>query len=192
MNSVFSDNLAATYTNPEFNRIVFGVLKRLHINYYHPDRTDFEQDARILMAEAMIKFEETVVKPAADRQKARNLYLYQHLYWRLLDRLKAEQAKREHIQLSIDQESSDSDEQKTFEKIFQDPSTDRQFAACETDLFFACLLKRLTSEQRRYVQMIYLGYTGPEIAKRLGISRQGVANLRRRVIQAGQQLLKEG
>lgn len=192
MNLSLSEYLTSTYTDQELNRIIYGVLKRLHINFYHPDRADFEQDARIIMAEGMLQFERLVVEPTNGKQQARNVYLYQHLYWRLLDKLKAQQRQQEHIQLSIDQCNGEDDEQKSLEKIFQDLSAEHHFARCETNLFFATLLKRLTPNQRRYLQMIYLGYTGSEIADRLQISRQGVANLRRRVIIAGRQLLKEG
>lgn len=195
MNPNFSNNLTATYQNPEYQRIIFGVLKRLHIDFYHPDRADFEQDARMIMAQAMEQFENVHVEPTADRQKARNLYLYQHLYWRLLDRLRTQQRQRERIQLSIDQESNFQNNENSsisLEKIFRDFAADRQFCRCETDQFFRTLLTHLTVQQRRYLELLYLGYQPSEIAERLHISKQAVTNLRRRVINCGRVLLNDG
>lgn len=195
MNPNFSNNITATYQNQEYQRIIFGVLKRLHIDFYHPDRPDFEQDARLIMAQAMEQFENVHVEPTADRQKARNLYLYQHLYWRLLDRLRAQQRQRERIQLSIDQESSFENNENSsisLEKIFRDFAADRQFCRCETDQFFRTLLTHLTVQQRRYLELLYLGYQPSEIAERLHISKQAVTNLRRRVINCGRALLNDG
>lgn len=195
MNPNFRNYLAETYDNPEYQRIIFGVLKRLHINFYHPERPDFEQEARLIMAQAMDNFESVHVEPTTDRQKARNLYLYQHLYWRLLDRLRVQQRQRERIQLSIDQESNSQNDESasiSLEKIFRDFSADRQFSRCETDHFFKTLLNHLTTQQRRYLELLYLGYQPNEIAARLHISKQTVTNLRRRVIKCGRALLNDG
>lgn len=189
MHPEFRNYLSETYTNPECQRIIYGVLKRLHINYYHQERADFEQDARLLMAEAMVQFAATHVEPVIDRDQVRNLYLYQHLYWRLLDKIRARQRQALHHQLSIDQFSASDDDQLQLEKILKDFSAERFFVKCETDEFFTTLIKQLTTKQRRYLQMIYLGYSQSEIADRLQISKQAVANLRRRVIESGRRLL---
>lgn len=179
-------NLEETYTNQKLNRIIYGALKRLHINFYHPNRANFEQDACLIMAQAMMDFDQL------DSTTSRNVYLFQRIYWRLLDQLRAEQKKKEHAALSYDQLNATDDSEKSLEKIFRDFSAEHHFTRCETDLFYAQLIERLTPQQRRYLQMLHLGYNGPEIAERLGISRQAVANLRKRVIIAGCQLLNEG
>lgn len=186
MHPELGNNLEKTYTNGELNRIIYGVLKRLHINFYHPNRADYEHEARLIMAEAMID------SAKLNHVTNRNVYLFQRVYWRLLDQLRTENKKKAHINLSFDQLNDEDDAEKSLEKILRDFSADHHFVQCETELFFAQLIKRLTPHQRRYLQMIHLGYTGPEIAERLNISRQAVANLRQRVIIAGRQLLKEG
>lgn len=186
MNPEISQNIALTYTNDEFNHIIFGVLKRLHIDFYHPERADLEQEARIIMAESMVKFDHDHQSACDERE--RNLYLYQSLYWRLLDRLRRTQRNHERVDLSLDQEFGD-EEKYQMQKIMQDFSAEAAFDRLEMNHFFTKLLSSLSTQQRRYVQFVYLGYTNTEIAKRMHISKQAVTNLRRRVIECGRKLL---
>lgn len=195
MNPNLSHYLLATYEHSEYQRILFGVLKRLHVDYYHPERADFEQEGRLIMAEALCQFERVHVEPTTDRDQTCCLYIYQRLYWRLLDRLRVQQHRSEHIQFSLDQLNDPEREENTANsllKIFQDPGVERQFCRCETDQFFRTLLGRLTIQQRRYLELLYLGYQPGEIAERLQISKQAVSNLRRRVINSGRALLNGG
>lgn len=185
-----NDYLQTTYTDPECQRIIFGVLKRLHIYYYHPDRTDFEQEARMIMAKAMQRFDTTHSKLPSQHGHARYLYLYQHLYWRLIDRLRVQKRQTEQIQMSLDKDFANTAAQIQQEKILQDFAAEHEFTKREIHNFLQILITQLTTQQRRYLQLLYLGYKPSEIADRLGISRQAVANLRRRIIKIGRQLVK--
>lgn len=191
MNPNFNYYLTATYHNQEYQRMINGVLKRLHITSYHPQRTDYEQEAHLLMATALCQLTSAV----RNDQQACNVYLYQRLFWRLLDQVRADQTYRSHIQLSIDQINQDdsaSDGHVMLENIFHDWTADRQFCQCEINHFLQQLIQQLTDQQRRYLELVYLDYSPTKIAERLRISRQAVANLRQRVINCGRSLLNEG
>lgn len=193
MNQELNYYLTIVSQNVEYQRIIYGVLKRLHIYPYHPYRADYEQEAHLIMSLALQDFHEHNHK-CTDAKKV-GLFLYQRLYWRLLDRLRAEQIQRNHIQFSIDQINDDHHDEEMpnmFSKIFHDQSVDRQFCHCEINQFFQQLLPLLTNQQRRYLELVYLDYSPAEIAERLHISQQAVSNLRRRVIKCGRTLLNEG
>lgn len=181
-----NDYLQTTYEDPECQRIIFGVLKRLHINHFHPERADYEQEARIIMAKGMLRYDTT----HRGNSNARYLYLYQHLYWRLIDCLRAQKRRLQQIEMSLDKDYDDLNAQLQQEKILQDFAAEHEFTKREMDQFMKKFLERLTPQQRRYIQMLYLGYRPSEIATRLGISRQAVANLRRRIIDVGQHLVQ--
>ena len=185
-----NDYLQTTYTDPECQRIIFGVLKRLHISYYQPDRADFEQEARLIMAKAIQRFDSTHSNLSSDHKSARYLYLYQHLYWRLIDRLRVQKRQTEQIRMSLDKDFANTAAQIQQEKILQDFAAEHEFTKREIHNFLQILITQLTTQQRRYLQLLYLGYKPSEIADRLGISRQAVANLRRRIIKIGRQLVK--
>lgn len=193
MNEELNYYLTMTYQNVEYQRIIYGVLKRLHIHYYHPNRADYEQEAHLIMASALIQLKSINFDSA--KIKEVYLFLYQRLYWRLLDKLRVDQVQRQHIQFSIDQVNQDNngeDLPNMFSKIFRDDSVDQQFCRCEINQFFQQLIPLLTDQQRRYLELVYLDYSTSEIAERLQISRQAVSNLRRRVIECGRTLLNEG
>ena len=185
-----NDYLQTTYTDPECQRIIFGVLKRLHISYYQPDRADFEQEARLIMAKAIQRFDSTHSNLSSDHKSARYLYLYQHLYWRLIDRLRDQTRQTDQIRMSLDTDFADTAAQIQQEKILQDFAAEHEFTKREIHNFLQILITQLTIQQRRYLQLLYLGYKPSEIADRMGISRQAVANLRRRIIKTGRQLVK--
>lgn len=185
-----NDYLQTTYTDPECQRIIFGVLKRLHISYYCPDRADFEQDARLIMAKAMQRFDSTHSNLPSQHNHARYLYLYQHLYWRLIDRLRVQKRRTAQIQMSLDKDFANTAAQIQQEKILQDFAAEHEFTKLEINNFLQTLISQLTTQQRRYLQLLYLGYKPSEIADRLGISRQAVANLRRRIIKIGRHLVR--
>ncbi|WP_295731039.1 sigma-70 family RNA polymerase sigma factor [uncultured Limosilactobacillus sp.] len=176
-----NDYLKTTYQDTECQCIIFGVLKRLHIDHYHPDRPDYEQEARLIMARGMLSYD-TQHRSEHHDDHPRYCYLYQHLYWRLIDQLRNQTRRRQQIEMSLDKEFADCDAQMQQEKILRDLTAEVKFINCEISQLMRSLLQQLTPQQRRYVQMLYLGYRPSEIATRLGISRQAVANLRKRVI----------
>lgn len=45
MNQKLNYYLTIISQNVEYQRIIYGVLKRLHIHSYHPYRADYEQEA---------------------------------------------------------------------------------------------------------------------------------------------------
>ncbi|WP_251546447.1 helix-turn-helix domain-containing protein [Limosilactobacillus caecicola] len=182
-----SDYLKETFDNQEYQKILFGVLKRLHIDYYHPERADFEQEARLVMANELTRLAH---QPAEQQPTNLNLHLYQHLYWRLLDQLRRAQRHQEREPVSLDQSQED-DEKLSLTALLSDEQAGYAFETCELRQFWQRLLKELTPNQIRYLKLVASGYSQKEIAERLHISRQAVSNLRQRVICQGRKLMKE-
>ena len=118
----------------------------MNIHRYHPYRADYEQEAHLIMALALQDFHEQNFNQADAKEDV--LFLYQWMYWRLLNKLRAEQIHRQHIQFSIDQINDDHHDEEVpnmLSKIFHDQSVDHQFCHCEINQFFQQLLPLLTN-----------------------------------------------
>lgn len=105
MNQKLNYYLTIISQNVEYQRIIYGVLKRLHIHSYHPYRADYEQEAHLIMTLELQDFHEQNFSQSDTKEV--DLFLYQRLYWSLLEKLRAEQIQRHDIQFSIDQINDD-------------------------------------------------------------------------------------
>lgn len=104
-----SQSLSATAFNfvadPNNFRVVYGVLKRLHISPRHQDYEDLLSEGRLIYVEVFMEYVTQIDDhdPAALRR-----YAYQRLYWRLLDYLRKKTATAQH-QTSLPDHSTQPD-----------------------------------------------------------------------------------
>lgn len=173
--------LQMTYQDPDLQSIIFGVLKRLHIDPGHCDRADLVQEARLTVATALVELEKVDLE-----MRQRNIYIYQKVYWRLLDILRRINYLHSHTCFSIDSES----DPEYFQNLMKDFSTNTSFCWCERRTIMKLLVSKLTLQQRKYINLCCIDYSDGEIAHHLGISKQVVANLRKRIIDKGRKLIK--
>ena len=174
----------------ERERVVYGVLKKLHVGPLHPQYQDFLQEGRIIFAEAYLAYKK--LHPASDNEHDLMLFAYQRIRWRLLDILRKEQ---HHISNCQSMESLlPSTNGTTSEIVFEavDPTTfdtEEETLNCE---LYERLLKQCTKNEAKYLQQSFL-FMRPiaEIARMYGVSRQTIYNWRAGIQQKAKSILDE-
>lgn len=177
MNSVnkiaFQKAIKQSY-KPQYQSIIFGALKRLHQCPQQANWDDLVQEARIVLASKLMVI--------GNNDKQRNPYLYQYVYWRLLDLLRSQQRRLTR------QVNQDEDNQII---LPIDDHMSEVYERRENDQLFKQLKPILTSRQKAYLDLLLQGYSDQEIALAWHCSRQALNNLRRRVIAKGRRLFKQ-
>lgn len=153
--------------------ILFAVLKRLHISRQHADYEDYLQEARLLFPEVYEAFpEDPIAKPHQFLA-----YAQQHLYWRLLDRLRRDRKQNDR--------QAPGDQTDLLTAVASDE--DILDAIGQAD-FRRYLLKLIggagsTGEWRYLVGTLIDQLTAAEIAARHGVSHNTVYKWRRSLIR---------
>lgn len=81
--------------------VIFGVLKRLNIQRNTPQYDDLMQEGFIIFAKKYHQYQ------GPDDDKQRLAYLYQGVYWHLLDQLRKESRNKQKIEfMSVDNQDS--------------------------------------------------------------------------------------
>ena len=169
---LFQCALAQTY-EPAYQSIIYGALKHLHVDYGHPLREDLAQEARLVMAAEMAR-----LTASGDLLPATVLgpRLYRRISWRILDALRHDYRGQ---QLTINDPDAG--------YLTPDPRQDADIN--EGRCFLDQLADQLTGRQHEYLTWVMQDLPDAVIARRMGISKQAVANLRARVIAQGRRCL---
>lgn len=158
---------------PQYQSIIFGALKRLHQTPYQENWDDMVQEARIALASKLM---------SRDNGKKQGSYLYQCVYWRILDLLRSRQRRVIH-------QSVHSDDSQL--PVPVDENMAEIYARHENDQLFKQLKVVLTLQQQAYLDLLLQGYSDTEIALSWHCSRQAIHNLRHRVIEKGRRLFSQ-
>ena len=174
----FTRRLMTTYTDPELRHIINGALLRANVSTSHPDREDMEQEARLALVTGMEAFDRTHQDEAG-----RYAYLYTRLLWRIRD-LQRRRFRHDNRQAySLDEEGVGDLPNQTSTK----PFLDRERAQLWHQLF-----AELTDLQFAYLHLCLADYRDKEIATKLGLTKQGVANVKHRVVVRARQVFGLG
>lgn len=165
-------------SSPSYQRLIFAVLRRLHQSPVQSNWDDLVQEARIILAQKLI------TQKLKTHQTKEELfpYLYQCVYWRVLDILRSRQ-RRLVRQMSIDDNAS---------QPHIDYHAQISFSHCEHDRLLNQLRPILTKQQEAYLCLLFAGYSDTEIALRWHCSRQAVSNIRKRIIEKGRRFFRNG
>jgi RNA polymerase sigma factor (sigma-70 family) len=150
-------------------QLIFGVLKRLHVTKASPHYDDLTQEGQIAFVEKYCQ-----AKKAGKQAKALMVYIYQGVYWKLLDYLRKQASINQHVQPVA---SEDDDPL----AVLADPNHTVQ--GYETNAFASQLREVLTPNEDQYLSLAMLGYNLTEIAAHCGVSRQTVYKWRDRLRQ---------
>ncbi|WP_054656100.1 sigma-70 family RNA polymerase sigma factor [Lentilactobacillus kisonensis] len=150
----------------DHEKVVYGALKKLHINRSNPFYEDMVQ-------EGMIAFVEKYMKAACLEKGPENLlvYIYQGVYWKLLDYLRKQLTVNQHVQgLAGDKD----------DPLAELPDLKQTVADYELNAFSSELRRELTPNEAQYLTLaLDYGYNLTEIAKPCNVSRQTVHNWRK-------------
>lgn len=170
---LFQAALQQTYL-PDYQTIIYGALKRLHIDYGHPLREDLVQEARLAMAKELVRLQENDTSVFGNAVGA---HLYRRVNWLLLDALRHYQ--RDRLLFVHDDQTDWS--------INPSPvCPNRQ----EGHAFLQYLTTVLSPRQAEYVSWVMQDLPDTVIADKMGVSKQAIANLRARVIAKARRILK--
>lgn len=151
--------------------IIYGVLKRLNITKSHKDYDDLLQEGRLAFIKAYQR------APKDDGQVCLP-YIYQGVYWDLLDYLKRQTRINQH------QETDDDNE------ILELPQAN--LPDCEIDLVYQQILKNCDNYQRKYLIGKYqLGLNPTEMARYFGVSRKTIYQWKQGILEIGQTVFED-
>lgn len=156
---------------PAYQSLIYGALKNLHQSPRQANWDDLVQEAHLALA-AKLMF--------AGEDQVNHSYLYQYVYWRLLDSLRSQQRRQSH------QTSAPDDQYLTC----IDYQMKKVYARHEHDRLFNQLRPILTTQQQAYLDLLLRGYSDTEIALLWHCSRQAVNKLRQRLIKRGRKFLQ--
>lgn len=173
----------------ERERVIYGVLKRLHVTPIHPQYQDLLQEGRIIFTEAYQAYKK--LHPTAENERDLMLFAYQRIRWRLLDILRKEQ---QHLSNCLSMESILSAGESSPELSFEaaDPATldlEDETLNCE---LYEHLLAKCTANEAKYLRQSFVFMRSmTEIAKMYGVSRQTIYNWRAGIQRKARYLLAE-
>lgn len=157
--------------HPAYQALIFGALKNLHQSPLQENWDDLVQEARLALASKLM---------LSDKGQINHSYLYQCIYWRILDLLRSQQRRQSR------QTSASADQELTF----IDYQMARVYARHGNDRLFNQLKPMLTRQQQAYLDLLLSGYGDTEIALQWHCSRQAVNKLRQRIIKKGRQFFQ--
>lgn len=151
----------------EHEKLVYGVLKNVHVTRAVPLYEDLLQEARIAYAKA---YEQYYKRP----QKVRlNVYLYQNVKWRLLDLLRKEartKGKETNVSAGFLQVAGGVSEPGEIARKFEQKE------------WLLEIYQNCRPLEKKYLELLVLKEKTPaEVAVELGVSRQAVYNFRKKL-----------
>ncbi|GAY72040.1 sigma-70 family RNA polymerase sigma factor [Lentilactobacillus kosonis] len=157
-------------TTGDHEVVIFGVLRRLHISPNHEYYDDMVQEGRLTFVNAYLKAPKT-------NEKRQLVYIYQKVYWSMLDYLRKQSTVNDHKYVP-DEPTANQDE------LFEIPTEHSYVGDCETQATFAELMDICTKDERHYLLAAYkYGLNVTEIADQRGVSRPTVYKWKRSVLQ---------
>ena len=149
--------------------VVYGVLKKLHIRHDNPYYDDLVQEGMVAFAEKYIQAINLKKSPGSYL-----LFIYQGVYWHLLDFLRKEMRHRAGIE--------EPDDETDLLAELEDKK--KSVGYYDTHIISDELMTQLTREEARYLSLAYdYGMNITEIAKECQCSRTTVYQWRRGVIK---------
>lgn len=157
-------------------RLIKIAFNKLHIYPDHHQYDDLYQEGCFAYAKAYVSFEgNPEVYDDLDWFQA---YAYRRIYWRILDLLKRSWNYVQEQEVSADQSQATN----LAMQAQADPNATQRLQQAELDHVIRYIRAHSTPLQNKYLSLVLdADLTNTEIAKRLGISRQSVYELRRRV-----------
>lgn len=145
--------------------IIFGVLRRLHIGPNHEYYDDMVQEGRLAFVNAY-------PQAPTDSEKKRLVYIYQKVYWTMLDYLRKQTTLNNHKYVP-DETTPEQDE------LFDIPAEHRFETEYDTHAVFAQLMDKCTESEKRFLLAAYkYGMNNAEIAREYRVSKPAVAKWR--------------
>ncbi|WP_283680483.1 sigma-70 family RNA polymerase sigma factor [Lentilactobacillus sp. Marseille-Q4993] len=139
--------------------VIFGVLRRLHISPNHEYYDDMVQEGRMAFAEAYLKCGDE------DDTKRKLVFIYQKVYWTMLNYLKKQLRINGH---RYEADDTNEDPLLDIPAMNDDPDLD-----CK--LQYEELMNQCTDKERQYLLAAYkYGMNFAEIAREYGVSRKTV------------------
>lgn len=141
--------------------VVYGALKRLNVRPYHDYYEDLKQEGFIKFAQKYNQYD------GEDKEKQRLAYIYQGVYWHLLDLLRHDSRDRQRNLAVMDNDDMD------WQDCLRDP--ERFVENVDGAMLLTQLWKICDEKQRRYIRGSFeLGMTVTEIARHWRVSRKTV------------------
>jgi len=157
-------------TTGDHEVVIFGVLRRLHIQPNHEYYDDMVQEGRLVFVHAYLK-------TSATTEKQKLVFIYQKVYWSMLDYLRKQSSVNDHKYVPDDSTSNE-------EELFELPTNHSYEVECETQAMFAELMDICTQDEKQYLLSAYkYGLNATEIASQYGVSRPTVYKWKRSVLQ---------
>lgn len=169
----FQAALVQSY-QPPYQKIIYGALKRLHVDYGHPLREDLSQEARLALAKELARLQENGI-PVFNNQVGP--HLYRRVSWVIIDALCRYQRSR--LLFINDGQAG-----------WRTPDPASASNRHENHDLLEKLAAYLTPRQAEYLSWVMQDLSDHEIAWQMGISKQAVANIRARVIATARRLLR--
>lgn len=159
------DNLLAGFNyliSNDHQVVVYGVLKRLHIKPWQVNYADLKQEGFLVFAQKYAQY------PGADDDKARLAYLYQAVYWHLLDILRKQNRLQQH-QCCI---STDATGMPDWESLHDPYDAVGEWVGAT---LYDELWKKCNSRERHFLSDSYdCGLTVTEMARKWHVSRKTI------------------
>lgn len=156
--------------------VIYGVLKRLHINRWHDNYDDLFQEGCLAFAKAFATYPGDVHE---DRFMA---YAYQRVYWRLLDIL------RRNLRLTNPLIQAEDDQSCASEWLIDSAATKAGDHVINT-AFFTSLAQTCSLKQRRYLHAtLNWQLSDREIAEYYAVSPSAVYQWKRGLIAKARRL----
>jgi RNA polymerase sigma factor (sigma-70 family) len=150
-------------------KIVYGALKKLHINTMSLEFDDFLQEARLAYAKAYVRFPQD----PGENDKKFHVYAYQAVYWRILDIIRFRQREKD-----VQADELEDDEKQEARWAHKPLWVERIM----TDQLFKEVAELCTPAEQRFLKDCYIEQlSGAEIARKEGVSRQSVYKWRKSV-----------
>lgn len=150
-----------------YTGIVYGVCKKLHFSFFHPDFEDFVQLGLMKLVDAY----ETYPYPLEEEAPITFAsFAYQRIYWHFLDTLRKEQ-KRMKRECTLSEENNQ----------LQTESVGQTHYFLETDLFKKLLCCLTPSEQELLLDLVFYEMTVTAAAKKYKVSRKTIYKRRKKI-----------
>ena len=151
-------------------KLIFGAMKKANVRPFMVFFDDFLQEAHLTYAETYVKYPHNI----EENLKKFNVYVYQAIYWRMINLLVQQSRQNNHFDHTAEDET-----------IINHPNlADNKSLADRlvTDELFAAIFKICTKAEQRFLIDAYVNeLSGSEIAKKQKISRAAVSKMRKKV-----------
>lgn len=153
----------------QFEGVVFGVLKRMHIHYLNPDYDEFTQIGRLSLVKAYENFTDDIYDDAY--RGAFVSYAYTRIRWAILDAILQKNRLRENEQIWDE----------TFDYTLMDKTSDFEAHVYEQEWLQSILKYLNPAEKRLVIALCVYHLTITDIAQKEGVSRQTIYKRRKSI-----------